>query len=121
MQLTFTSAVKVIRTGSHNQRAASGYTEVKWALTLLMDNEANPTGIIGVSFKVLSTELKLKLEAFNDETDQDDKWEETLDLSKAKIKFDDDKQQYISFVKNLQNGIVLQKVEIWRDEVTLQF
>jgi predicted nucleotidyltransferase len=79
--MEFTTTVKVSRIGSHTAKSASGTTEIVWNFAFL----ATSKGIHKIKVDAPPQKLTLQLEAWNDDTDKDDKWTEELTISKVKI------------------------------------
>lgn len=121
MDFLFTTEVKVVRTGSHNQRAASGTTKIQWVLTLGVEGSVgSQAGLSSAIIKVIPQNLDLKLDSWNDDTDQDDNWTESLDLSSIKVKLESNHSSE-NILKQLENGLRPKELHIWNGQVSLVF
>jgi hypothetical protein len=108
--------VRVVRIGSETIESASGTTTILWNLNTYLNNNLDG---FEMKIEIPEQELVLNLGRFNDDTDQDEEFQETIKVTKIKIEAG--RQEYSDFIKNLQNGLKPKELELWRDQLTLSF
>lgn len=119
--MSFKTQIEVRRIGSENVKSASGKANINWFIEFTGTTKEGPDGI---RFAVPQQTMNLELEAFNDDTDQNEEWTEYLRIENVtQVKVQGPTSDYANqdIFKLLSQGLKPKSLEIWRDEITLQF